>query len=303
MARMWNPFRRRPKPRDLAVEAEQAREQLLMRAFRELAGTTNGVVYDLPRALRPEAVPGSIFVRGSSGWRAYLDAREQVDTGEPAVLLALRVLDADERELVVDWGTTYANMFLLVEPSDWRCDLTEPLNPFAHRLQAALSATLPDLARPDAQVDGWTRTTVLGALLRELFGTWRYWEAPLPEGAIEAVSLALRGQDETLWSHLRPELGARFPQAAFDRALASLYYWERELFGGPVTRARSAFRTRLGLPILGDARAADRALRRLVNEGRMTVVGYGLPGRPAFGPGHPVPDELSDEEFARFVMR
>lgn len=300
---MWSPFRRTPTPRDLALGAQQAREQLRLRAFRELAGTANGVIYDLPRALRPEPIAGSIFVRGSSAWRAYLDAREHVDSGEPAILLALRVLDTDERELVVDWGTTYANMFLLVEPRDPRIDLTEPLNPYARRLEDALSATLPAVRLPGADVEGWTRTTAFGSLLRELFGTWRYWEAPLPGGTVEQVPLALRSPEQTLWSQLHAELESRFPQAAFDRALASLYTWERELFGGPVPRARSAFRTRLGLPILGDARAADRALRRLVNEGRMTVVGYGLPGRPAFGPGHPVPDELSDEEFARFVMR
>lgn len=300
---MWNPFRRTVTPRDLAFEAQRAREALRLRAFRELAGTANGVVYDLPRAQQPQAVPGSIFVRGSSAWRAYLDAREQVDTGEPAILLALRALDAGERELVVDWGTTYANMFLLVEPRDPRIDLTEPLNPHARRFEDALSATLPDVRLPGADAEGWTRTTVLGDLLRELFGTWAYWQAPPPDGSVERVPLTLSSEGHTLWSQLRVELDARFPQAAFDRALANLYTWERELFGGPVTRARSAFRTRLGLPILGDARAADRALRRLVNEGRMTVVGLGLPGRPAFGPGHPVPDDLSDEEFARFVMR
>lgn len=301
---MWRRFRRTPAPRDAALAVhEQARQRLLMHALRELAGTTNGVVYDLPRALRPQALPGSIFVRGSAAWRAYLDARAQVDVGEPAVLLALRVLDADERALVVDWGTTYANTFLLVEPHDAGCDLTEPANPYAGRVQDALAATLA-LAPPAwEQAEGWTRPTPLGALLRALFGTWRYWNAPPPRGAVEQVSLLLRGPDDTLWTRLQPELAARFPQAAFDRTLASLHYWERELFGGPVPRARSAFRTRLGLPILRDPRSADRALRRLVNEGRVTVVGDTLPGRPAFGPGRPVPDALPDEEFARFVMR
>jgi hypothetical protein len=273
-----------------------------MRGLQELAGTSNGVVYDVPRNLRPEPLPGSLFLRGTAAWRSYLEAREQVDTGEPAIILSLRVLDDEERELVVDWGTTYANMFMLVEPSVRDCDLTEPSNVRARQLADALEATERRLpSQIEGLPDGWTRTTPLGFMLREFFGTWIYWDAPLPEGATRTVRINLGAASETLWVALQPELDGRFPQTMFDRALAQLHRWERELFGGPVPRARSVFRTRLGLPMLRDPRCADRALRNLVNDGRVTVVGY-PPQNMQFGPGHPVPEEMTDEEFAGLVM-
>lgn len=300
---MWSLRRQRhPSADQIAQEARSVRQRLVMRALQDVAGIPNGVVYDVPRALKPEPRTGQFFFRGSSAWRSYLDAREQVDSGEPAVIISLRVLDDVERHLVVDWGTTYANCFLLIEPSDWRCDLSEPLNAFAQRLDAVASATLLDAPEDWETQEDWTRTTRLGALLRELFGTWVYWTAPLPHGTTEQVSLRLYHEDDTLWSRLLVELVERFPQSTFDYALADLHAHERELFGGPVPRARSAFRTRLGLPIMRDAHCVDRALRRLVNEGRMTIVAASLPGRPAFGPGRPVPESITDEEFAQFFM-
>jgi hypothetical protein len=294
---------RRPAARvDAALVAEERRRGLLMRGLRELAGTTNGVVYDVPRNLRPEPLPGSLFLRSTAAWRSYLEAREQVDTGEPAIILALRPLDDEERELAVDWGTTYANMFMLVEPSWADCDLTDPANARARMVQAALDATLLRLPANEADVpEGWTRTTPLGLILRECFGTWVYWDAPLPEGVTRRVRLELAAPTDTLWQRLQGELHGRFPQDTFDSTLAYLHFWERELFGGPVPRARSVFRTRLGLPILRDVRCVDRALRRLVNQGAVTVVGA-APDGVLFGPGHPVPDEMSDEQFAQLVM-
>jgi hypothetical protein len=295
-------FRRPAAVADPALVVEERRRALFMRGLQELAGTSNGVIYDLPRNLRPEPIPGSLFLRGTTAWREYLDAREQVDTGEPAIIIAMRALDDDERELVVDWGTTYANMFMLVEPSPADCDLTDPDNVRARQLSDALEATLQRVGgRADALGDGWTRSTPLGFMLREFFGTWIYWDAPLPEGTVRSVRLDLANAQDTLWSRLQPELNGRFPQTMFDRALAQLHHWERELFGGPVPRARSVFRTRLGLPILRDAHCADRALRHLVNEGRVTVVGF-PPQSLQFGPGRPVPDEMTDEEFAQLVM-
>ena len=263
---------------------------------------TRGVVYDLPHSLRPRPVPGSIFVRGTTAWRRYLDAREAVDVGEPAVLIAFRVMDDEERYLVVDWGTTYANTFLLIEPRDWRCDLSDPLNPFTRRLDEALALTLAAAPEGGVLPEGWTRASPLGRLLRELFGTWRYWTASSPASATRRISLELREDSDTIWSRLLPELSERFPQAAFDRALGRLHGSDRELFGGPVPRARSVFRTRLGLPVLHDVRCVDRAVRRLVNEGAMRVVSPTAPGRPIFGPGRPIPDGISDDEFAQFVM-
>ena len=108
-------------------------------------------------------------------------------------------------------------------------------------------------------------------------------ERAKPQGQIE-VPLLLQGPEETIRGELLAEVERRFPQHMFDRALAYVNDWERELLGGPVPRARSVFRT-LGMPIVSDPRCVDRALRRLVNEGRISVVGATLPGRPVFGQG------------------
>jgi hypothetical protein len=296
--RVWTPFRR-----TTLSGSDQRARNLVTRAFQEIAGTTNGVVYNVPRTARPRPIPGSIFVRGSGPWRSYLDAREAADDGQPAVLFAFRQLDAEERGFAVDWGTTYPNTFFLVEPSDAACDLTDPANQFTHRINQAVAATLRSAPVDGQLLEGWTRTTPLGELLRELFGTWVYWDGPEPYCRVHEVPLNLTDGSETIWARLLTELNERFPQPAFDRALAYVNDWERELLGGPVPRARSVFRTRLGMPILRDPSCVDRALRRLVNEGRMSVIAPSLPGRPVFDQHHPVPDEISDEEFASFLMR
>ncbi len=300
---MWMPFRRSPRMRSPAalLQEDQAR-QLVAQAFRDLAGTHNGVIYDIPLTQRPEPVPGSIFVRGSSAWRSYLAAREAVDIGQPAILFSLRVLDDDERKLVVDWGTTYPNTFFLIEPHDPGCDLTDAANDATARTNAAIEETLRHAAALDRTADGWTRNTPLGAVLRELFGAWVYWSGPEPYGIIREVPLRLTQAADNVWSVILSELVELFPQQAFDRALAYVNDWERELLGGPIPRAQSVFRTRLGMPILRDPRCVDRAIRKLVNEGRLTVIAASLPGRPVFGQGRPVPDEISDEEFTRFLM-
>jgi hypothetical protein len=295
---VWSPFRRTPQS-----ASDQRARSLVTRAFQEIAGTTNGVVYNVPSGARPHPVPGSIFVRGSGAWRSYLDARELADTGQPAVLFAFRVLDAEERGLAVDWGTTYPNTFFLVEPHDGDCDLSDPANRFTRRINDAVEVTLRMMPPDEHLPEGWTRATPLGELLREIFGTWVYWDGPEPYGQVHEVPLALAEADQTIWAQLLTELNERFPQPAFDRALAYVNDWERELLGGPVPRARSVFRTRLGMPILRDPSCVDRALRRLVNEGRMSVVAPSLPGHPVFDRNHPVPDDISDEQFASFLMR
>lgn len=301
---MWKRTRReRSSALEAAVLTDDRQGRLVAQAFRELAGTTNGVIYDLPRALKPQPTHGSIFLHASPAWRSYLDARQQVDTGQPAILFALRALDDEERNLAVDWGATYPNTFFLVEPHERECDLTDPTNRFSRRLNDALAATLRIAAPGPNMPEGWTRTTPLGERLRDLFGTWVYWSGPPPDGETQQVPLEVSGDDDSLWTRVLSELTERFPQQAFDRALAYVNDLERELLGGPVPRARSVFRTRLGMPILRDTRCVDRALRKLVNEGRITVVAPSLPGRPIFGRGRPVPDEISDEEFTGFVMR
>lgn len=295
------PFRR-TSPAPVAPEHPgDRRATLLLEGLRDLAGLARGVVYDVPHAQRPRPRRGGIFLRDSDPWRRFLNAREAVDTGQPALLIALRVLDEGERRLAVDWGTTYANAFLLVEPHDWRCDLTDPENPFRRRLDAAVEATLPP-AGGAAMVSGWTRGTPLGALLRELYGVWRHWTVPSRRGASRGVALHLVPAGDTLWQRLLPVMHERFPPAAFDRALHRLRLSDRELLVGPVARARSVFRTRLGLPVPGDPRAVDRAVRRLVDAGKLRVLAPALPGRPVFGGGQPVPPDITDEEFATFVM-
>jgi hypothetical protein len=292
---VWKPFRRTTQ----SLQDGRA-QNLVTHAFRELAGTAYGAVYDVPLAAKPTPIPGSIFVRGSKAWRSYLDARTLADIGQPAVLFALRKLDNEERSLAVDWGATYPNTFFLIEPKDDDCDLSQPSNRFTRLLNEAVAVTLRAGGEPG---EGSSRTTPAGQLLRELFGTWVYWSGPRPYVRVHEVKLDLSSPQETVWTRLLSELDARFPQPTFDRALAYVSDWERELLGGPVPRARSVFRTRLGMPILRDPSCVDRALRKLVNEGRMSVVAPALPGRPVFGRDRPVPDEISDEEFAGFLMR
>ncbi|MFA7248853.1 MAG: hypothetical protein WC273_04410 [Dehalococcoidia bacterium] len=296
---MWRHVRETTLRRNRPLEDGDPRRRLLAAAFHQLAGTARAVVYEVPHPLRPRAVTGSIFPRSTAPWRGFLDAREAVDTGEPTVLVSLRVLDDEERHLAVDWGTTYPNTFLLVEPHDYRCDLSDPDNPFARRLAAtvdALAVAPGRGARPRAP-----GRSPLDRLLREMFGTWRYWPATERSGMTRGRRLELRDGRATIWSSLLPELVERFPQAAFDRALRRLLASDRELFAGPVPRARSVFRTRLGLPFLHDARYVDRAVRRLVNAGALSVVAA-PPRRATFGPGRPVPDGIPEEDFERFVM-
>ncbi len=275
----------------------------MLRALRELAGFARGVIYDVPRDAAPRPVPGTrVFLHGSPAWEQYLAAREQVDDGELSALLTLRPLPEEERLLVVDWGTTYANTLLLIEPRDPFCDLTEPANPVRRRLEAAAHTLLRRRGPEDDPATPWTRATPLGRILRDEFGAWLFWSAPLPAGETCRVTLVASGPDETLAGLLLPELRARFPQEAFDAALARLRETDGELFQGRAINVRIPFRTRLGLPVLYDPRCADRALRRLVNEGRATVTAYGPDGVWHYGPERPLPDEMSEEEFARLVM-
>ncbi len=277
-------------------------ERILLRALQDLAGAARGVIYDVSRADRPLRLPLSpVYLEGSSSWRRFLRTRRALDDGHLTLLLSLRQLPEDERRLVVDWGTAHANSFLLVEPGEPGCDLTDLRTPLAHEVR--------DLCRQAATVeppDGglhepWTSRTPLGERLRELYGRWVWWDEPLPAGWSREEPLRLAGPSDTLSVHLLPLLYERFPQESFDVALAELQSTERELFGGEVATARSVFRTRLGLPVLHDARAADRAVRQLVNLGRMSVTTGGAEAI-VFGPGSPVPEDMPDEEFERLLM-
>jgi len=278
-------------------------ERILLRALQDLAGAARGVVYDVSRTDHPLRLPLSpVYLEGSASWRRFLHTRRALDDGQLTLLLSLRQLPEDERRLVVDWGTSYANTFLLVEPSEPGCDLSDPDSP--------VSLEVSDLCRraseheptvAEAALDRWTAHTALGERLRELYGRWVWWDEPLPHGRSRHERLRLAGPADTLSVHLLPLLYERFPQPSFDIALAELQQTERELFGGTVASARSVFRTRLGLPVLHDARAVDRAVRHLVNLGRMSVA-TGGPDGVIYGPGQPVPQAMEDEEFERLLL-
>lgn len=296
---MW----RRGRRRSGADRHGGAARDVLLRALRDLAGTGRGVVYDAPRAERPHMRPGSpVYADGGTAWARYLRARRALDDGQLTLLLSLRPLPEDERRLAVGWGAAHANSFLLVEPLDAACDLSDPRSSVAREVAALCeeaAASAPDAAA--GARERWTARTPLGERLRGLYGRWVSWDEPLPYGRTREAALPLAGPEDTLWARLAPLLHERFPQPAFDAALAELRRHERELFGGTVASARSAFRTRLGLPVLHDRRAPDRAVRRLVNRGEMTVAS-GLPRRLVFGPGRRVPDDMPDDEFERLLM-
>ncbi len=278
-------------------------ERIFLRGLQDLAGAARGVVYDVPRRDRPLRLPLSpVYLEGSSSWRRFLRARRVLDDGQLTLLLSLRQLPEDERRLVVDWGTAHANTFLLIEPHDSGCDLSDPRSPVSHevfdlcRQAAAFEPSVAEAAR-----ERWTAGTPLGERLRNLYGRWVSWEEPLPQGRAREESLHLAGSSDTLSMHLLPRLYERFPQQSFDIALVELQEAERELFGSTVANARSVFRTRLGLPVLHDPRAVDRAVRHLVNLGRMSVTSRGPEGA-VFGLGHPVPDDMPDEDFERLLI-
>ncbi len=302
---LWKRRRRASRRGGADPRGEPPPEQrILLRALQDLAGTARGVVYDVPRAQRPWPQPLSpIYVEGSSAWRRYLRARRSLDDGQLTLLLSLRQLPEEECRLAVDWGAAYANSFLLVEPRVAACDLSDPGSSVAREVLALCrQAAASESRAPGVEAnERWTAHTPLGERLRELYGRWVCWDAPLPEGRTEVTPLRLTGPADTLSIQLLPLLYERFPQQSFDVALAELQQRERELFGGTVANARSAFRTRLGLPILHDPHAPDRAVRRLVNLGRMSVAS-GLPGGRIFGPGRRVPDDMPEDEFERLQM-
>ncbi len=264
-------------------------------ALRALAGTPRCVLYDVPRDQAPRPLrEGSIYLRGSPAWRRFLAERRRLDTGELSLVLALRPLDERERLLIVDWGTSYANSFLLIEPSDPDCDLTDPA--------AAAPPALASIAGGAQRGGGFAGGPVLARALVAQFGIWTYWTGARGSWETHQVRLACREPGDTLFALVRRHLPVRFPQGAFDRALAQLYARERELFSGTVARARIPFLSRLGLPILHDPYAVDRALRRLVNEGRAAVSGGAGGVTLRFGAGRPVPPELPAETFERLLL-
>ena len=272
-------------------------ELVWLAALREFTGAARGVVYDVPRGARPVSETGRLRPRGSLAWDRFLDAREQMDSGELTLTIALRQLDDDEARLVVDWGCTYANTFLLIEPADPGCDLTDPDNEWSRELAAtALAAARSDRPQSASHPAG---NAALAALLRRAFGTWVFWTAPPPHGTVQRVRLDLSESAETLADHLLHRCYERFRQEAYDHEVVRLQLLERELVAGPVPRVRSVFRTRLGMPVLVDPFAPDRSVRGLVNRGRLSVADPRSHNRVVYGPRRPVPPSLSNEQFAQ----
>jgi len=276
----------------------------VLRALSELSGFERGLFYDVPRAEAPRPLPGTrVFLRGSPTWRRFLAVREHLDDGGFTLLLALRALDDRERRLAVGWGNSHANAFLLVEPLDPACDLTDPANDHRRALETAAEEPLR-LRLPEAEPEvSWTRETELGTAARDIFGAWIAWPPPDADGAPERVPLPLDGAAATLRDALLPRLAARYPQQEFDAVLADLYERERELFGGSVARVRIPFLTRLGLPVPLNPYRVDHALRRMVNEGRAWVFEDGPDPGFYHGPARPVPERMTDAEFERLIVR
>lgn len=292
-----------PRPAPATTTAVSPEWALILDALGSFCGNDHLVLYDVPRDQAPARLPGTpIFLHGSPAWEAYLRVREQHDVGEPTLLLALRPLPDAERLLAIDWGNTYANTFLLVEPRNPDCDLTDPANPFRRSLETAARAAL-DL-RQGRRVRQSLRGAAVDAIVRDLYGVWVVWDGPPSMGgAVERHVLPRAQPGETLPHLLLPRLRGRFPQHNFEQALAALLDGESELFGGrPVARARTPFLTRLGLPVPENPRRIDRALRTLINAGQAWVYEPQADGVSYHGPSHPIPETMTDEEFERLIM-
>lgn len=288
---------RRPYPPTEAVDA------LVLRALRELAGVPRGLIYDVPASEAPARVAGSpVFLHGSAAWQRFLADREQLDDGGLTLVLALRALSADERRMVIDWGNTFANAFLLVEPrADF--DLADRDTDARQRLDHEARRLLADYRRRDADPRPWTRDTALGALLREWYAFWICWPDDGTMDKQDAVPLTCDGQTGTLAPALAKALAGRYPAGAFDRAFERLLRDEPELFAGhTVEQARAPFLTRLGLPVVYEPGAVSRAVRRAVNAGRAWVHHHEQEGVTFHGPDRPLPAAWPDELIERLVL-
>jgi hypothetical protein len=245
-----------------------------------LCGLERGVIYSVPFAARPQPRRGYFRYRGSEEWQQFLTQREAVDIGEPAFIVSLRPLDDREAALVIDWGNTYSNAFILVQPQHADCDLSEPSNSWAKELERLTH-------EPTEVPDGSRR---IAAFLRLVYGTWICWPETDANGHTLRVPLSV-GPDETLWHRVLHEMRSMYPQAAFDAAVERLYRSDRELFHGAVAGLRSVFRTRLGLPFLYEPRMVDRGVRPLAATARVHLR---APDMRA-----PLQDDVAEELFER----
>lgn len=259
------------------------RRDELLTALGHLAGTPRTLIYDLAEADAPHrSSPSTPFVRGSDAWWRFVDRRRLLDDGQGLnLLVSLRGLRAEERLLAVDWGTQFANAFLFIEPADPWLDLStaEGLEQYARQ---TATHNAPDM-------------------VRSAYADWNYWVRD-EKGELESRSATLSLDPEsTLWQAIEARLPQAFPAAAFLSSLTLLTLKESELFTGgkQVARAVAPFLTRLGLPILYDARHVIAGVRQLVNAGLTWVQDPEDNWRLYRGPSEPIPAEVSDERLSR----
>ena len=251
-------------------------------ALRRLAGTDRLLLYELSGSESPQRDnPSSPFVRGGRAWWRFVEQRRALDTGEDLnLLVALRRLKPDERLTVINWGCAYANSFLLIEP-EGDVDLTTP-------------ESILDFSMSSRAIDA-------DELVRNAYAEWVYWTYT-EDGELQsnAATLDIADPRATLWGTLWERLSQTFPASSFLSTLTLLNMRELELFTGgrEVARAVMPFLTRLGLPVLYDARLVINGVRQLVNAGLAWVTDPDDNGRVYRGPFDPVPNEVPDEKFA-----
>jgi hypothetical protein len=140
--------------------------------------------------------------------------------------------------------------------------------------------------------------------VRRAYAEWIYWVRD-DGGELEsrAATLSVAGPSATLWQGVWERLPRTFPAAAFLSSLTLLSLREAELFTGGREVARSIvpFLTRLGLPVLYDARHVLDGVRQLVNAGLAFVQDPQDNFRVYRGPQDPLPSEVSNERLAMMI--
>jgi hypothetical protein len=262
-------------------------KQEIAGALKRLAGTERVVVYDVHEDDAPERPnPATPFIRGSAAWWDFIERRREFDDGQNLTLVvSMRGLRTDERLLVVNWGSAFANTFLLIEPFDPWLDLTSPEG-------------IREIARQTGNEGD------AGLLVRAAYADWVYWYTNA-EGETEShlATLDMSDPKSTLWDTMWRKLPQTFEKEDYLSSLTILTLREAELFTGgrEVARAIVPFLTRLGLPILYDARHVIQGVRQLVDAGLAWVQDPQDNWRVYKGPAEPIPAEIPDERVATMV--
>jgi len=261
------------------------RRDELLTALGRLAGTPRTLLYDLTEEQAPVRLhPTTPFVRGSDAWWRFVERRRVLDDGEGLnLVISLRGLRREERLLAINWGTAFANSFLLIEPADPWLDLTTP----------------EGLADFETQSSAGSASDLVNAAYAE----WNYWVRD-EKGDLESRSATLSVEDDaSLATAMMERLPQAFPPSSFLSALTLMHLKEIELFTGgrEVMRAIVPFLTRLGLPVVYDAKHVVHGVRQLVNAGFAFVQDPDDNWRVYRGPSEPIPAEISDERFGRML--